>query len=169
MTSRRSVTDRGVSPILLANCPHLADLGTKSLVKLSRLATSRLVCQGEEIYRQGQEAESVFILLDGAIELDRVNEDRTRSRYDVVAPQATFGDVILLGEAARRYTATAQIDSLVVELPLMPLVEILSVNTPQALAWRSAVLARLHRKEPGQVADFGWKLLEKLSRVFEAA
>ena len=159
----------GVSPILLGNCPQLADLDTKSLVRLSKLAESRLAFEGETLFSQGEAADSVFILLDGAIELSRINEDRSTSNYEIVAPQATFGDVVLLGEAERRYTASARHDSLMVELPIAPLIEILSVNTPQALAWRSAVLARLHRKEPGQVAHFGWKLLDKISQVFEAA
>lgn len=86
----------GISPILLANCSQLADIDTHSLLELSRRSESRLVLEGEEIFRQGEEATSVFMLLDGAIDLERMNEDRTRSGYEVVAPQATFGDVVLL-------------------------------------------------------------------------
>lgn len=159
----------GISPILLANCPQLANIDTHSLLELSRRSESRLVFEGEEIFRQGEEAASVFMLLDGAIDLERTNEDRTRSAYEVVAPQATFGDVVLLGEPTRRYTARAQSDSLVVEIPLGPIVEVLAQNPSQALAWRGAVLARLHRKEPLQAGGFGWKLLDKLSQVFQAA
>lgn len=165
----RSKTVRGVSPLLLSNCAQLSDLDTKALVKLSRVATCSLVHAGERVYAQGSPAETVYILLDGAIELERADASGQGGRYRVEAPYAAFGDIVLLGEEQRRYTASAALDSLVLSLPLEPLAEVLAANSPQAVAWRGAIMARLHRKEPQAADSFGWRILGKLSELFEAA
>ena len=173
-TNRESVTtpratSGGVNPLVLNKCSHLQDLATQALVRLAREARCDLVPEGDVLFGQGEHADSVYMLLDGAIELDRFDKTGIHSSYEVLAPYATFGDVVLLGERARRYTAKATVDSIVVELPLEPLVEVLSANQPQAKAWRGAVMARLFRKEPHDTANFGWRILDKLSELFAAA
>jgi len=159
----------GISPLLLGNCAQLTDLHTNALVKLSRVAECRLAHAGEHLFRQGHDADSVYVLLDGAINLDHGAKNGLSTTYRVEAPYAAFGDIVLLGEERRRYSATALLDSVVVEIPLPPLVEVLAANTPQAIAWRGAIMARLHRKEPHNADGFGWRILDKLSQLFEAA
>jgi len=163
----RAVT--GVSPLLLANCVQLGDLDTPALLELSKVAECRLVYGGERIFRQDDRADSVYLLLDGTIRLQRADDTGYGNSYDVLAPYATFGDLGVLGEEHRRYTAVAAGDSMIVEIPLRPVVKMLNSNPAQAIAWRGAVLARLHRKEPGQVQNFGWRILGRLSELFDAA
>jgi len=162
-------TVTGVSPLLLGNCTQLSDLSTRALVRLSTVARCRMVYEGETIFAQKARAGRVYLLLDGTIELSRMDASGQKDSYEVIAAYATFGDVVLLGEGRRRYTATAKQDSLIVEVPLQPLQVELESNPPQALAWRGSIMARLHRKEPGQVDTFGWRILGKLSEMFPAA
>ncbi len=159
----------GISPLILGNCPHLQDLATPSLVALSQRAECRLVHGGEQLFDQGATADSAFLLLDGVVRLEHTAADGTVSAYEVIGPYVTFGDLALLGEERRRYTATASEDSVVVELPIRPLIEVLNANPRQALAWRGAIMARLYRKEPAAAASLPWRILGKLSQLFEAA
>ncbi len=159
----------GVNPLLLGNCSHLNDLSTKALVGLSKLAECRLVHEGEGLFAQGEHAASVYLLLDGSLRLERFEEAGGHATYDVMAPYASFGDVVLLGEESRRYSATAKEDSVVLEIPLLPLVRVLSANPAQALAWRGAVMARLHRLEPQGAEHFAWRILDKIAGLFDAA
>ena len=48
-------------------------------------------------------------------------------------------------------------------------VRVLSANPAQALAWRGAVMARLHRMEPQRAGHFAWKILDKIAGVFDPA
>lgn len=166
--SRRTRTGaaiHGVSPLLLGNCSHLAALGTADLLALSEAAACRMVVAGETMYTQGDPAGSVYLLLDGALELRHDEEPGVSSGYDEEAPYATFGDMALLGEPRRRYTATARRDSIVLELPLETVVAVLQKNDAAALAWRSSIMARLHRKEPALRTTFSWRILGKLAPV----
>lgn len=159
----------GVSPLLLGNCSHLDDVSTKDLVRLSESASCRMVFAGETVYEQGQTGDSVFLLLEGSLELRHLDESGQSTGYDVVGAYATFGDLGLLGESRRRYTATATRDSVLVEIPFQPLVEVLQANSAAALAWRGAIAARLHRLEPTLASTFGWRILGKLESIIEAA
>ena len=159
----------GVSPLLLGNCSHLDDLSTKALVGLSMRAECRLVHEEERLFSQGELADSVYLLLDGFLQMERFEKAGGHTSYDIVAPYASFGDVVLLGEEERRYSAIAKEDSVVLEIPLLSLVRVLSANPAQALAWRGAVMARLHRLEPQRADHFAWKILDKISGLFDAA
>lgn len=165
---REGAERRGVSPLLLGNLSHLQDLDTRDLLMLSEAAACRLVRTGESLYRQGDRADDVYLLLDGTIRLEHL-EPAGCSRYDVEAPYESFGDLALLGEAERRYTATALTDAVVIAVPGHALLQVLARNDPQALAWRGAIMARLHRREPFNARSFGWRILGKLEQLFDAA
>jgi len=102
-------------------------------------------------------------------QFDFTGGDTNGFGIDEIAIGSTFGDVVLLGEEKRRYGATASRDSLVVELPLPALQEVLASNQPQGVAWRGSIMARLHRLEPQEAETFSWRILEKLSQLTDAA
>ncbi len=159
----------GVSPLVLTNCAQLSHLATEDLVQLSKSAVCRLVLDGERFFEQGETAESVFVLLDGSARLERTANDGVGVSYNVDSAYATFGDVVLLGEETRRYTSTANRDTLVVELPLEAVSAVIASNQPQGVAWRGSIMARLHRQEPHEADTFAWRILDKLSQLTDAA
>lgn len=159
----------GVSPLVLTNCTQLSHLATEDLVRLSKSAVCRLVLDGERLFEQGETAESVFVLLDGSVIMERSTEEGIGVRYEVESAYATFGDVALLGEEDRRYTSTASRNTLVVELPLEAVTAAIAANPPQGVAWRGSIMARLHRMEPHEADTFAWRILDKLSQLTDAA
>lgn len=172
MEETRSVVTRsveGVSPLVLGNCAQLSHLATDDLVRLSKSAQCRLFVEGENIFQQGEDADAVYMLLDGQVELQRSSPEGRRSTHTVETAYTTFGDVVLLGEPRRRYEATAQRDSLIVEFPLSALTKALESNQPQGVAWRGSIMARLHRLEPQDADTFAWRILDKLSQLTGAA
>ncbi len=162
-------TVTGVSPLVLGNCAQLSHLATDDLLRLSKAAVCRLVVDGETIFEQGETAESVFVLLDGSVRMERSAADGIGVRHKVDAAYATFGDIALLGEDTRRYTSTAARDTLVVELPLDAVVDAIATNQPQGVAWRGSIMARLHRMEPQDADTFAWRILDRLSQLTDAA
>lgn len=159
----------GVSPLLLGNCSHLAGVSTRDLVELSKATSCRLVFEDEELYRQGDASESVFLLLDGAFRFRHRLETGAVSDYEEGSAYTTFGDLALMGELERRYSATATRDSIVLEIPIRQLILVLGRNDAAAIAWRGAIMARLHRKQPQLASTLPWRILGKLSELFQAA
>lgn len=158
----------GVNPLVLTNCAQLSHMATEDIVKLSKRATCRFLVEGERVFEQGDEAESVYILLDGGVRLERSTDEGVGVDYSVEIAYATFGDLVLLGEDTRRYDATAIRETVVIELPLDAVQDAIEANSPQGVAWRGSIMARLHRFEPDNVESFDWRILEKLSQLTAA-
>jgi CRP-like cAMP-binding protein len=159
----------GVNPLILTNCAQLSHMATEDIARLAKKAVCRLFVAGETVFEQGDLAESVFILLDGGIRLERSTAEGTNVSHAVEVAHTTFGDMVLLGEEQRRYDAAAARDSLVIELPLETVAAAIEANPPQGVAWRGSIMARLHRLEPEEADSFAWRILEKLSQLTGAA
>ncbi|NKB87118.1 MAG: cyclic nucleotide-binding domain-containing protein [Acidobacteria bacterium] len=158
----------GVSPLVLTNCAQLSHMATEDIVTLSKHATTRFIVEGERIFEQGERADAVYILLDGGIRLERSTEEGLAVDQTVEIAYATFGDIVLLGEEDRRYDATAIRETVAIELPLEAVQEAIESNSPQGVAWRGSIMARLHRFEPQDADSFSWRILERLSQLTAA-
>src|SRR5574338_19084 len=69
----------------LGKIPWFRDLKIHHLAKLARMTTLRRVKAGEVIFREGDIAKEVFIVLDGRIALDMLVPPRGRVRFCTTA------------------------------------------------------------------------------------
>ena len=102
----------------------------------------------------GVKADKVFIppahmdaLFDGEIRLEHRNRNGEAVMHRVFGPYESFGDVALLGEGSRYYTANTSSLSIVIRTPLSLLREVLATDPNLATAWIHAVSTDLQRRE----------------------
>lgn len=147
-TTLRSVKRAaGVSPTLLRRFSRLGGLPNATLERLARGSECLLIPAGNTIFTQDDGADAVYMLLDGKIRLERREMDGDVTRHRVVGPFASFGDVALLGEPERYYTANTRSASVVIRTPLALLREALATRPNLAQAWIHAVTTDLQRRE----------------------
>jgi len=147
---------------------RIARLGTIGLlsvfqeVELQRIASEgveRLFGVGEPIVRQGASGESLFVLLQGHVEVTARNGDGPPTRLATLNPGDYFGEMSLLTGAPRSATVTALEETRVLEISkdsfgrimaLRPeLVTILSQALEGRMAERDAVLASARKESSG--------------------
>src|SRR5574338_1645782 len=75
----------------LGKIPWFRDLKIHHLAKLARMTTLRRVKAGEVIFREGDIAKEVFIVLDGRIALDMLVPPRGRVRFYTAEAWEIFG------------------------------------------------------------------------------
>jgi Fe-S-cluster-containing dehydrogenase component/CRP-like cAMP-binding protein len=93
----------------------LRDVDARGRSELAPVSRVRVVAAGETLYRQGDPAEVVFVVIRGEIALEREGGERQR---DVVRAEETFGAEPFVHPAARRSsTARARVASEVAMLP----------------------------------------------------
>lgn len=63
--------------------------------------------RGEAIFRQGEPAEDLWLLVEGRVKLTRVTTDQRETVLAVVGPGEVFGETCLLEGTPRAVTATA--------------------------------------------------------------
>lgn len=137
----------GVSPSLLRTHSWLGRLPNANLEQAARGSECQLIPAENTIFTQAEGADAVYMVLDGEIRLERREADGELTRHRVFGPFGTFGDVALLGESGRYYSATTNAISVVIRTPLSLLREVLATNPDLAQAWIHAVGAELQRRE----------------------
>ncbi|MCH7823735.1 MAG: cyclic nucleotide-binding domain-containing protein [Acidobacteria bacterium] len=137
----------GASPSLLRLYSRLGVLPNANLERVARGSECQLIPTGKTIFRQEDDADAVYLLLDGEIRLEHRNENGEAVMHRVFGPYESFGDVALLGEGSRYYTASTSSVSVVIRTPLSLLREVLATDPNLATAWIHAVSTDLQRRE----------------------
>lgn len=136
----------GIDPSLLRTSSRLGRLPDALLERVARGSECQLIPAGNTIFTQDDGANAVYLLLDGAVSLERHETDGGVVKYKIFGPDGAFGDIALLGEPTRYFTASTDSASVVIRTPLALLREALAANPELAQAWIHAVTSDLQRR-----------------------
>ncbi len=137
----------GARPALLRLYSRLGVLPNANLERIAQGSECQLIPAGNTIFRQEEDADAVYLLLDGEVRLEHRNKRGEAVMHRVFGPYDSFGDVALLGEGSRYYTANTSSVSVVIRTPLSLLREVLATDPNLATAWIHAVSTDLQRRE----------------------
>jgi CRP-like cAMP-binding protein len=137
---------------LVAKLPLFAGLGTEELDEILREARSLRIAKNRNVFEQGEDAHSFFVLLHGHVRASKTTPMGEQIVVRYVAPGETFGVAMAIG--LQRYPATAT-----------------AVDDSVALAWPSATWPRLVARFPtlatNTLQTIGSRLQETQTRVVE--
>jgi CRP/FNR family transcriptional regulator len=97
----------------------------RDLRKITRLCTERWFSRGQTIFREGESADSVYVLKKGMVRLISLSDQGRETILHILKPDEVFGE-LLLSEEKRAFTAIATEDSLVTIISQESFVELLS-------------------------------------------
>ncbi len=137
----------GVSPSLLRRFSRLGSLPVAKLERVARGSECQLIPAGNTIFTQNDDADAVYMLLDGKVSLEHRDKRGESEKHRVLGPFGSFGDEALLGAPSRYYTANTDSVSIVIRTPLSLLMEVLAADPKLAEAWIHAVGSDLQRRE----------------------
>ncbi|MCJ8144411.1 cyclic nucleotide-binding domain-containing protein [Ancylobacter sp. A5.8] len=93
---------------LLERVPMLQLLGREGLRAIAISADSRSLAEGEVLFREGQFAESAFVVTAGSFSVSRDEPGHSRrGARQVAGPGVLLGDIALITETKRGTTAIA--------------------------------------------------------------
>jgi len=137
---------------LVAKLPLFAGFGTEELDEILREARALRIARNRNVFEQGEDAHSFFVLLDGHVRASKTTPMGEQVVVRYVAPGETFGVAMAIG--LKRYPATAT-----------------AVDDSVALAWPSATWPRLVARFPALATNtlqtIGSRLQETQTRVVE--
>jgi len=160
---------RGVNPLLLGGFSTLASVETDELERLARDTESYLVPKGQTLFSQGDPADAVYLVLDGAVRLEHQDPDGQREDHEAFGLNASFGDVVLTGETSRHYTATTTARTLLLRLPLETLRDVLARHPEIASLWAYSVTGHLTFKKTRLTGSLRRRLEAGSSTLLDAA
>jgi CRP/FNR family transcriptional regulator, cyclic AMP receptor protein len=133
--------------------------------KIASLCTERWFPGGANIFREGEPADSLYVLKKGMVRLISLSDQGRETILHILTPDEVFGE-LFLSEEKRPFTAIATQDSLVTIISQKSFVELLSAVPIVALNFIRLLSKRLATVERG-LAEFShtWSY-HRLARVF---
>jgi CRP/FNR family transcriptional regulator len=140
--------------------------------KITSLCAEKWFSRGVTIFREGESADSLYVLKKGMVRLISLSDQRRETILHILKPGEVFGE-LLLSEEKRAFTAIAAEDSLVTIISQESFVELLSAVPTVALNFIRLLSKRLATAEKG-LAEFShtWsyhrlaRMLVQLSRKY---
>jgi CRP/FNR family transcriptional regulator, cyclic AMP receptor protein len=101
----------------LRRCGLFARLPEDRLSEIGRLMSERRYSKNEIIFQQGDQGEVLYLVEEGVVRITAESADGEEAILGEVHPCETFGELGLIDGAPRSATASAETDTLTLELP----------------------------------------------------
>jgi CRP-like cAMP-binding protein len=111
--ARRTIASR----TLLAALPLFEAMDAAALARLSAATTRRPLARGERLFSKGDPAESMYVVVHGAIKLMAQSPDRGERLTGVIGAGRSFGEPVMFLERPAVVNAEAVDDALVLQIP----------------------------------------------------
>jgi CRP-like cAMP-binding protein len=109
---------------LLCNLHFLDGAEQETCGMLAECAQVQDVAAGTIIFREGQQADAVFLVVSGEVALELASHDRGRLRFQTIGPGELLGWSPLLGQPRMTATARALTPVQVVRLEVRPILSL---------------------------------------------
>ena len=138
---------------ILARSDFFADAPVDELTRISNAGRKRVLSRGDHLFETGEDAESMFIVITGRVAIAIANElDKRESMVALMETGDLFGEMGLLDGGPRSAMARAIEPCEVLEIPYVPVEEMLEKN-PHVLRGVVRMLADRLRVMDGALAD----------------
>jgi CRP/FNR family transcriptional regulator, cyclic AMP receptor protein len=128
---------------LLSTIPMFEDLGPDDLAALAKAVVPRRCAAGQMIIQQGEAGTSMFIVVDGNVNIHLPGEQSRRISLKDIAAGEYFGELALFDDKPRSASAVATTDALLLELDRATLSSYLAARPHAAMVLLSTLAGRL--------------------------
>ncbi|MDB6108802.1 MAG: Cyclic nucleotide-binding protein [Pedosphaera sp.] len=103
--------------VALASCPLFRPLSPGELHVLQKAAQERSFAAGEEIFKEGDTGDGVYVVKDGLVQISGLIGENVRHVFSQVNPGEIFGEMAVLENKPRSASAMAQKATIVYFIP----------------------------------------------------
>lgn len=118
-------------------------LSSDELSELSRIAKEQQFIKGQEIFKEGDEGEGVYVVKSGLVEISGFVAPNVRRVFSQVRPGDIFGEMAVLDNKARSACAVAKEATLVYFIPRDDMLRFVEKSPALALALLREISHRL--------------------------
>ena len=130
--------------VFLGGLAHFGGLSREELDTLARAMDIQRYDDGQWIIREGEQADGLYVLMQGAIEVVRVRGEREDLLNHVLAGEL-FGLIAMVDQGARSASCRAQGEAKLAKLPRRAFTKLFAANAEIAYAFSRALATQLAR------------------------
>lgn len=136
--------------LFLQKIPLFGGMPPEELGHLAGIAEEVVYAEGEDVIREGEHGEEMFLIVEGSVEIRRGGESLA-----VLGSQDYFGEMSILDGEPRSATATAKADCLLLRIRQSDFYDILERHFNVALTIIHTLTRRLRDTNQGTVSEEG--------------
>lgn len=155
----------------LQEVPLFAPLAEEEVEKLAKASTTRVYAPGEAIVRRGQEGNSMFVIVRGAVKV-QIPENDYQKTINRLKATDFFGEMSLLTGQPRTATVVAEEETEVIQIKKTALKPLFEANPDlmkaicDIIEERRLLLVQKEKEEEEQLKEDGAGVLSSLRKFF---
>ena len=102
---------------VIRSAPLFSALSDEEAASLRASMTLVKVTKGHTLFKEGEEGDRLFVVLDGKLKLGKSSPDGRENLQEILGPGEMFGELSLFDPGPRTATATAITDAKLLMLP----------------------------------------------------
>ena len=140
-------------------------LNPAELNALRRVAREQTYAAGQEIFKEGDDGDGVYVVRDGLVEISGLVDQKVRLVFSRIGPRDVFGEMAVIESKPRSACAIAKADT---QVYFIPRTELLALTLLQEISHRLREFNRQYLQEALQterlavVGRFAWSIVHDL-------
>jgi signal transduction histidine kinase len=130
-----------VSPEVLRKFSFFASFSTDQLEEIAETAPQFSVKANKVVFRQGEHSETMYLILKGAVKVEREDLQNETISVGGFAENQVFGELAMLSKEPRQATVTTLVDSEFLAIDRAMMLDIISKSDPEEIMEVFAVLS----------------------------
>lgn len=150
---------------LLERLPAFNNCSQTVLNALINMGRSKHIAKGEYVCRSGKPVTRVCMLLDGLLEISRIQSDGHRHLVGLALPGEFFGFTGMIDGGAHLHDVLARHDALVLEFSAQEFLKLRQQNIQLVMACERLLVRRMRLIFDRLAADSAWVLENRLAHL----
>jgi CRP-like cAMP-binding protein len=137
---------------VIRSAPLFSALSEDEAASLRASMTLVKVTKGHTLFREGEEGDRLYVVLDGKLKLGKSSPDGRENLQEILGPGEMFGELSLFDPGPRTATATAITDAKLLMLPHEKVLDLITAQPAVSLELLRRLAQRL-RDSRGEQSD----------------
>jgi len=137
---------------VIRSAPLFSALSDEEAASLRASMTLVKVTKGHTLFKEGEEGDRLFVVLDGKLKLGKSSPDGRENLQEILGPGEMFGELSLFDPGPRTATATAITDAKLLMLPHEKVLNLITAQPEVSLELLRRLAQRL-RDSRGEQSD----------------
>lgn len=129
--------------VTLDECPLFQSLAEQELKALQQAAQERTYLAGQEIFKEGDTGDGVYVVKDGTVEISGLVGPNVRHTFSRVKPGEIFGEMAVLENKPRSASAVAAGETTIYFIPRDALLKLVELSPRLAMGLLQEISNRL--------------------------
>jgi signal transduction histidine kinase len=139
--------------VALESARLFRNLKPEELAALRRVAQEKTYPAGQDIFREGDPGDGVYVVKDGVVEIYALPDRKTRRVFSQVGPGDIFGEMAVIEHRPRSAAASAARDTQVYFIPRAEMLSLVERSPGLAMSLLQEISARLREFDQQHIRE----------------